>query len=94
MMGELTALDKEEKLLRSRLQILRRPLGRHDVEKTVRSLQAVRNIRKLPPAEQRALIQATVSRVVVSDMTYQIVLSCHTCRGDEPTRYIEHTIYR
>ena len=94
MMDELTALDKEEKLLRSRLQVLRRPLGRHDIDKTVRCLQAVGNIRKLPPDEQRARIQATVSRVLVSDMTYQIILSCHTCGGDEPTRYIEHTINR
>ena len=94
MMDELTALDKEEKLLRSRLQVLLRPLGRHDIEETVRSLQAVRNIRKLPPAEQRALIQAAVSSVWVSDMTYQVRLACHTCCGDEPTRYIEHTINR
>ena len=94
MMDELTALDKEEKLLRSRIVSLRRPLGRHDVEETVRLLRAAADIRKLPPDEQRARIQATVSCVVVSDMTYQIRLSCHTCCGDEPSRYIEHTIER
>ena len=94
MMQELTDLDKEEKLLRSRIVSLRRPLGRHDVQETIRCLRLAGNIRKLPPDEQKARIQATVSRVVVSDMTYQVVLSCHTCCGDEPGRYIEHTIYR
>ena len=94
MMQELTDLDKEEKLLRSRIVSLRRPLGRHDPDETVRALRNAGNIRKLPPDEQKARIQATVSRVVVSDMTYQVVLSCHTCCGDEPSRYIEHTIDR
>ena len=94
MMEELTALDKEEKVLRSRLQVLRRPLGRHNIDETVRCLQAAGNIRKLPPDEQRAQIQAAVSSVWVSDMTYQVRLACHTCCGDEPTRYIEHTINR
>lgn len=94
MMQELTDLDKEEKLIRSRILSLRRPLGRHDVQETIRCLRAAGDIRKLPPDEQKARIQATVSRVVVSDMTYQVVLSCHTCCGDEPTRYIEHIINR
>ena len=94
MMDELSALDKEEKLLRSRIVSLRRPLGRHDTEETVRLLRSVADIRKLPPDEQRARIQATVSCVGVSDMTYQIRLSCHTYSGDEPSRYIEHTIDR
>ena len=94
MMQELTDLDKEEKLLRSRIVSLRRPLGRHDVQETVRLLRLAGNIRKLPPSEQKARIQAAVSRVVVSDMTYQVVLSCHTCGGDEPRHYIEHTINR
>ena len=94
MMQELTDLDKEEKLIRSRILSLRRPLGRHDVAETIRCLRLAGNIRKLPPDEQKARIQATVSRVVVSDMTYQVVLSCHTCCGDEPGRYIEHVIDR
>lgn len=94
MMQELTDLDKEEKLIRSRIVSLRRPLGRHDIAETVHLLRAASDIRKLPPDEQKARIQATVSRVVVSDMTYQVVLSCHTYSGDEPGRYIEHTIYR
>lgn len=94
MMQELTDLDKEEKLIRSRILSLRRPLGRHDVAETIRCLRAAGDIRKLPPDEQKARIQATVSRVVVSDMTYQVVLSCHTCCGDEPGRYIEHVIDR
>ena len=94
MMQELTDLDKEEKLIRSRIVSLRRPLGRHDIAETVRLLRAASDIRKLPPDEQKARIQATVSRVVVSDMTYQVILSCHTSGGDEPGRYIEHTIYR
>jgi len=94
MMDELSALDKEEKLLRSRIVSLRRPLGRHDTEETVRLLRSVADIRKLPPDEQRARIQATVSCVGVSDMTYQIRLSCHTYSGDEPSRYIEHVIDR
>lgn len=94
MMDELTALEKEEKLIRSRIVSLRRPLGRHDIEETVRLLRAAGNIRNLPPDEQKARIQAAVSRVTVSDMTYQITLSCHTSGGDEPTRYIEHTINR
>ena len=94
MMQELTDLEKEEKLLRARILSLRRPLGRHDPEKTVQFLSAAGDIRKLPPADHKARIQAAVSRVVVSDMTYQVVLSCHTYSGDEPGRYIEHTIYR
>ena len=94
MMQELTDLDKEEKLIRSRILSLRRPLGRHDVQETIRCLRLAGNIRKLPPSEQKARIQAAVSRVVVSDMTYQVVLSCHTCGGDEPGRYIEHIIER
>ena len=94
MMQELTDLEKEEKLLRARIASLRRPLGRHDPEKTVQLLRAAGDIRKLPPADQKARIQAAVSRVVVSDMTYQVILSCHTYSGDEPGRYIEHIINR
>ena len=94
MMQELTDLEKEEKLLRSRILSLRRPLGRHDPEETVRCLRLAGNIRKLPPSEQKARIQAAVNRVVVSDTAYQVILSCHTCGGDEPTHYIEHTIDR
>ena len=94
MMQELTDLDKEEKLIRSRILSLRRPLGRHDAEETVRLLRLAGDIRKLPPDEQKARIQAAVNRVVVSDLTYQVILSCHTCGGDEPTHYIEHVIDR
>lgn len=83
MMKDLMALEKEEQLLRSRIVSLRRPLGRHDIAETVRLLRLAGNIRKLPPEEQKARIQATVSRVVVSDLTYSVVLSCHTCGGDE-----------
>lgn len=94
MMDELTALDKEEKVLRSRLSFLQRPLVRHNVEETVKLLSSAAGIRELPPVEQRAHIQAAVSSVVVSDITYQVLLSCHTCGGDEPTHYVQHTIYR
>lgn len=94
MMQELTDLDKEEKLLRSRIVSLRRPLGRHDAEETVRLLRLAGDIRKLPPDEQKARIQAAVNKVLVTDFTYQVILACHTYSGDEPTHYIEHTIDR
>ena len=94
MMAELQALDKEEKLLRTRISSLNRHLSRHDPEKTAALLRAAANIRKLPPDEQKARIQATVSAVVVSDMTYQIQFACHKYGGDEPSRHLQHTVPR
>ena len=94
MMDELTALDHEEKQIRARIEKLQRTLGRYDAEKTLQTLRDASHIRELPPEEQKARIQAAVSKVIVTQDTYQIRLLCSTSSGDEPGHYVEHTVPR
>lgn len=94
MMDELTSLDQEEKQIRARIEKLQRTLGRYDAEKTLQALRDASHIRELPPEEQKARIQAAVSKVIVTQDTYQIRLLCSTSSGDEPGRYVEHIVPR
>lgn len=94
MMDELLELEKEEKEIREKLSSLNRPFARYDAQLLHGVLSAAANIRKLPPEEQKARIQAAVSRVIVSEDTYTIRLLCPTSCGDDPLHYVEHTVPR
>ena len=94
MMDELVALEKEEKHIQQRIDSLQRPLYRYDAGQIQGLLTAAAGIRELPPAEQKARIQAAVSQVIVSDDTYTIRLVCPTYSGDDPGHYVEHTVPR
>lgn len=94
MMDELTALEQEEKQIRQKMDRLRRSAARYDADRTVQALRDAANIKELPPMEQKARIQAAVSKVLVTQDTYQIRLLCPTSSGDEPGHYVEHTVPR
>ena len=83
MMDELVALEKEETLLRTRIENLRRPRGRYDADSMLQLLRASAGIKELPPDEQKAHIQATIHKVIVSDDTFQILFVCPISCGDE-----------
>lgn len=94
MMDELMALEKEEKLIKARIESLRRPYGRYDPDLLMKNLRAASSIKKLPPEEQKARIQSAVRRVIVTPKTYIIRFLCPSSCGDEPRHFVEHTIPR
>lgn len=94
VMDELSALDREEQLLRTRLDSLLQPRPRYNPDQLADLVRAAANIKDLPPDEQKTRIQAAVARVIVSDTSYKIRYVCPTSCGDEPLHYVEHTIKR
>lgn len=94
VLDDLTALDREEQLLRTRLDSLLQPHPRYNPDQLADLVRAAANIKDLPPDEQKTRIQAAVARVIVSDTSYKIRFVCPTSCGDEPLHYVEHTIKR
>ena len=89
---DLTALDKEEKEIQSRLSASSGP--RYDPAQLAARIRAAADIEKLPPDEQKARIQAAVAKVIVSDDSFKVRFVCPAYRGDDPLHYVEHTIHR
>ena len=94
MMNELEALDHEDKSIRNKITALQAANSKYDPKDLKRLLSNVAGIRKLPPEEQRTHIQATVSKVLVSQDNFTVRFACPTCGGDEAPYYVEHTLSR
>lgn len=94
IMSDLRRLETEEKDLRRQLDHVRRPVGRYDAEKLKHLLRAAANIKDLPPSERKSRCQAAIHGVIVSDTSFKVLFVCPTSCGDEPRRYVEHTIPR
>lgn len=94
MMNELEALDHEDKSIRNKITALQAANSKYDPKDLKRLLSNVAGIRKLPPEEQRTHIQATVSKVLVSQDNFTVRFACPTCGGDEAPYYVEHTLPR
>lgn len=94
IMNDLRMLETEEKDLRRQLDHVRRPVGRYDAEKLKHLLRAAANIKDLPPSDRKARCQAAIQGILVSDTSFKVLFVCPTCGGDEPRRYVEHTIPR
>lgn len=91
---DLHALDREEKELKAKLNTSTRTYSRYDPAQLAKRIREAADIEKLPPEEQKARIQAAVSKVVVSDESYKVRFVCPTWCGDEPRHHVEHTIKR
>lgn len=94
ILTELRSIDGEKETLQVRLEALRRPSPRYDVEATLSALRSVADIKKQPPAEQKAHVQTAVYRILVSQDAFQVILAWHLGGGDEPPHPICHVIKR
>jgi len=94
IMDDLRRLEAEEKDIHQRIESLRRPVGKYDAEKLKHLILAAADITKLPPSERKARCQAAIHGVLVSDTTVKVLFVCPTSSGDEPRKYVEHTIPR
>ena len=94
IMDDLRRLEAEEKEIHQKIESLRRPVGKYDAEKLKHLILSAADVEKLPPSERKARCQAAIHGVLVSDSTVKILFVCPTSSGDEPRRYVEHTIPR
>ena len=91
---DLRRLEKDRDDLRARAAALRRPATRYSAEATVSAITACAGIKKQPPDQQKALLQAAVYKVLVSDEDYKILFNWHTGCGDEPPHPVLQLIPR
>ena len=91
---DLRRLEKDRADLQNRSNALRRPATRYDAPATVAAIQACAGIKKQPPEQQKALLQAAVYKVNVSAEDYRVIFNWHTCGGDEPPRYVCQLVSR
>ena len=69
--------------LQTKIIALRRPAARYNAPATVAAIRACLDIKKQPPEQQKALLQAAVYKIKVSAEDYQIIFNWHTYGGDE-----------
>ena len=81
---DLTRLEKDRDALQARAASLRAPASRYDTAATVKAIASCAGIKKQPPDQQKALLQAAVYKVLVSADDYKIIFNWHTGCGDEP----------
>lgn len=81
---DLRRLEKEKDAVTQRADQLRRPAARYNAPATAAAISACRDIKKQPPDRQKALLQAAVYKVLVSDEDYHFIFNWHTGGGDEP----------
>jgi site-specific DNA recombinase len=81
---DLTRLEKDRDVLQARAASLRKPASRYDTAATVAAIASCAGIKKQPPDQQKALLQAAVYKVLVSADDYKIIFNWHTGGGDEP----------
>lgn len=91
---DLRRLEKERGELQNKANALRRPATRYDAPATVAAIRACLDIKKQPPEQQKALLQAAVYKIKVSAEDYQIIFNWHTCGGDEPPHHVCQSIPR
>lgn len=91
---DLTRLEKEKSDLQQRAAALRRPSSRYDAAATVAAVTACAGIKKQPPDQQKALLQAAVYKVLVSAEDYKILFNWHTSGGDEPPQPVCQSVPR
>ena len=92
--ADLQRHEKDKAALEDRAALLRRPAPRYDTPVTLAAISACRNIKKEPPEKQKALFQAAVYKVLVSDEDFRILFNWHTGSGDEPPRPVCQSIQR
>lgn len=81
---DLRRLEKDRADLQNKANALRRPAARYDAPATVAAIRACAGIKKEPPEQQKALLQAAVYKIKVSDEDYRIIFNWHMGGGDEP----------
>ena len=81
---DLRRLEKDRSDLQNKANALRRPAARYDAPATVEAIRACAGIKKEPPEQQKALLQAAVYKIKVSDEDYKIIFNWHLGGGDEP----------
>ena len=91
---DLLRMEKERDDLKARAAVLRRPATRYDAPATVAAIAACEGIKKQPPDQQKALLQAAVYKVCVSDEEYKIIFNWHTGCGDEPPHPMSQSFIR
>ena len=94
MMDELQTIEKRIASLTAKIDRMARPVSRYDADKLVQAVRAADEIEKLPPDQQRQLIQAAVHHVTVTADEFNIFLLWPKYGGDEPPQYIGHTLKR
>lgn len=91
---QLRALEKEKSDLQNKANALRRPSTRYDAPATVAAIRACAGIKKQPPDQQKALLQAAVYKINVSAEEYKVLFNWHTCGGDEPPHPVCQSVPR
>lgn len=91
---DLRRLEKERTDLQEKSAALRRPAARYDAPATIAAITACAGIKKQPPDQQKALLQAAVHKVYVSPDDYKIVFNWHTSCGDEPPHPVCQSVNR
>lgn len=82
--ADLQRYEREKSALEDRAAVLRRPAARYDTAATLAAISACRNIKKEPPEKQKALFQAAIYKILVSDDEFKFIFNWHTGGGDEP----------
>lgn len=91
---DLRRLEKDRADLQNKANALRRPAARYDAPATVAAIRACADIKNAPPEQQKALLQAAVYKIKVSDEDYKITFNWHLGCGDEPPHPMCQSIQR
>lgn len=94
LMDELQSIEKRTAALLAKIDKISRPVSRYDAEKLIQAVHAADEIEKLPPDQQRQLVQAAVHRVTVTADEFNVTLLWPKCGGDDPPQYIGHKVKR
>lgn len=94
LMDELQSIEKRTAALLAKIDKISRPVSRYDADKLIQAVHAADEIEKLPPDQQRQLVQAAVHKVTVTADDFNITLLWPKYGGDDPPQYIGHMIRR
>lgn len=94
LMDELQSIEKRTAALLAKIDKISRPVSRYDADKLIQAVHAADEIEKLPPDQQRQLVQAAVHTVTVTADDFNITLLWPKYGGDDPPQYIGHMIRR
>ncbi len=87
LVEELEALDQEQQQLLKQIDTLRNPSRPYEPKRLIAALNAVKDAKKLPPEQQKMLLQAAVRGVIVQEDEYKFILTgdgSMELRGVEP----------
>lgn len=75
LIQELEALEREQNQLLKQINTLRHPSRPYDPKRLIASLNALSDAKKLPPEQQKMLLQAAVHEVIVQQDEYKFILT-------------------